>query len=124
MQELRALSGVWVSGQNQIGGFGACFQNGSRYVPRRKTARGFLFSKRRKGLREPCGSRVAYDTIPSGWAGSEHTPSYRSPLPLPPNKESADVALPFTEEQLKAIRGVLTARGVSLEADPWEFLKK
>ena len=64
------------------------------------------------------------DTIPSGWAGSEHTPSHWLPLPHPPNKESADVALPFTEEQLKAIRGVLTARGGSLEADQGEFLEE
>ena len=58
MRELRTLFGVW----RGTGGRGACFRTGSRLVPRRKTARGSLFSSQGKARPEPSASHVGVTT--------------------------------------------------------------
>ncbi len=35
------------------------------------------------------------DTIPTGWTGSERSPSHWLPLPLPPNQPKADSSGPM-----------------------------
>ena len=48
-------------------------------------------------------SRWRDDTIPTGWTGSERTPSHWLPLPLPPNKPMPVSSNPVAAEMVAEI---------------------
>jgi hypothetical protein len=48
-------------------------------------------------------SRWRDDTIPTGWTGTDRTPSHWLPLPLPPNKATPASSSPVAAEMAEAV---------------------